>query len=238
MGWGIQKLLGMCLLAILSWAAQAADDLSQIYSPVIVGDRLIIKGHIDSHIYDYFSLEAARLTKIKVIEFNSYGGKFDVALAVAQKIRALHVTTKLSSGSVCASACVAMYAAGDERLADSGTWFGIHGTRLTAGLANSFLNACYDGDKISLRLKTCETFVAKWKPLIEKSTDEQFSFYESVGVSRALRATYYALPDDPNWYEQMNLLKKPDFVLPAEEAYNLYLVTQLNSFVTVSLHEN
>jgi len=27
-------------------------------------------------------------------------------------------------------------------------------------------------------------------------------------------------------------------VLPAEEAYNLNLVTQLNPFVTVSLHEN
>jgi len=228
----------MCLLAIISWAANAAEDLSQLYSPEVIGDRLIIKGHIDSHIYDYFSLEAARLKQIKVIEFNSYGGKFDVAMAVAQKIRFMHVTTKLSSGSVCASVCVLMYAAGETRVADAGTWFGIHGARLTPGLANRFLDACYDGAAFSPRLKSCAVFEAKWEPYIQKATNEWFDFYESMGVSSALRATYFALSDDPEWYEQMNLLKKPDFVLPAEEAYNLNLVTQLNPFVTVSLHEN
>lgn len=222
----------------MAGAAYAADDLTQIYSPVIIGDRLIIKGHIDSHIYDYFSLEATRLTKIKVIEFNSYGGKFDVALAVAQKIRALHVTTRLPAGSVCASSCVVMFAAGEERLADPGTWFGIHGTRLSSGLSNRFASSCYEGERFSPGLESCKSFIAKWKPFILTSTEEQFAFYESAGVSKALRETYFALPDDPDWYEEMNLLKKPDFVLPSEAAYNLNLVTQLTGFVTVSLHEN
>jgi hypothetical protein len=58
----------------------SSDDLGglnrirRIISPHIEGDRLIIEGRIDSHIYDYIQYEAARVAAVRVIDLDSLGG--------------------------------------------------------------------------------------------------------------------------------------------------------------------
>ena len=50
---------------------------------------------------------------------------------------------------------------------------------------------------------------------------------ESNGVAPSLPATYFALPDDPRWQLNLNILRKPDWVLSAKDARTFNLVTDL-----------
>ena len=108
------------------------------------GRPLIIEGRIDSHIYDYIQYEAARVAAVRVIELDSLGGNAEWALMIARKVKELGKTTELRSQHYCASACVAIFAAGRERIAAEDTWIGIHGARLGPGYTTNFEGLCFE----------------------------------------------------------------------------------------------
>ena len=93
------------------------DHIRRIISPHIEGDTLVIEGRIDSHIYDYIQYEAAKVAAVRVIDLNSLGGNAEWAPMIARKVKELGKTTELRSRHFCASACVAIFAAGRERVA-------------------------------------------------------------------------------------------------------------------------
>ena len=208
-----------------------AAELSVMISPRLEGDTLLIKGRIDSHIYDYLAYaSAAELQSIRVVDFDSLGGNVSWALEIAEKLKALGKVHRLRAGNFCASACVFLFAAGKERLAAPGTWFGIHGARLGAGYTTSFEGYCFletdDGPpEFAPRKKGCQDFLSHWYAVSLKATEDSFSFMEGNGIARSLREAYFSLADDPEWYFAMNVIRKPDWILRAEEAGAYALVT-------------
>lgn len=208
------------------------DDLAKMYSPYIQGDVLYIKGRIDSHIYDYFAREAKAIQKVSTVNLNSLGGNTEWALMAAEKIKTLKLKTVLHKGNFCASACTYLFAAGSVRTAEKDTWFGIHGVRLGAGYTTSFNGLCFiemeDGTRVfEPRMKGCQDFLNKWYAVTLDWTNKGFDFMESNGVSKDLRDTYFAMPDDPEWPSQLNVLRKPDWFLTASEAVKYRFVTEI-----------
>ena len=120
------------------------DHIRRIISPHIEGDALIIEGRINSHIYDYIQYEAARVAAVRVIDLDSLGGNAEWALMIARRVKELGKTTELRSQHYCASACVAIFAAGRERAAAEDTSIGIHGARLGPGYTTNFEGLCFE----------------------------------------------------------------------------------------------
>ena len=207
------------------------DHIRRIISPHIEGDRLIIEGRIDSHIYDYIQYEAARVAAVRVIDLDSLGGNAEWALMIARKVKELGKTTELRSQHYCASACVAIFAAGRERMAAEDTWIGIHGARLGLGFTTNFEGFCFEdlegGMAFEPRKRGCREFLNHWYDVTLASTNEAFDLMESNGVSPELRETYFSMPDDPGWPAQMNAIRKPDWPLKAADAVKYNLVTKL-----------
>jgi hypothetical protein len=207
------------------------DHIRRIMSPHIEGDRLIIEGRIDSHIYDYIQYEAARVAAVRVIDLDSLGGNAEWALMIARKVKELGKTTELRSQHYCASACVAIFAAGRERMAAEDTWIGIHGARLGPGYTTNFEGFCFEdlegGMAFEPRKRGCREFLNHWYDVTLASTNEAFDLMESNGVSPELRETYFSMPDDPGWPAQMNAIRKPDWPLKAIDAVKYNLVTKL-----------
>ena len=207
------------------------DHIRRIISPHIEGDRLIIEGRINSHIYDYIQYEAARVAAVRVIDLDSLGGNAEWALMIARKVRELGKTTELRSQHYCASACVAIFAAGRERMAAEDTWIGIHGARLGPGYTTNFEGFCFEdlegGMAFEPRKRGCREFLNHWYDVTLASTNEAFDLMESNGVSPELRETYFSMPDDPGWPAQMNAIRKPDWPLKAADAVKYNLVTKL-----------
>jgi len=209
----------------------ALNRVRRILSPRIVGDALIIEGKIDSHIYDYLQYEAVRVAAVRVIELDSLGGNVEWALAIAHKVKDLGKTTLIRSGSYCASACAYIFAAGRERIAYEDTWIGIHGARLGAGYLTNFQGLCFvedgKGSEFEPRKVGCQEFLDHWYGVTLASTNEAFDIMESNGVSPDLRKTYFAMPDDPQWPDEMNAIRKPDWPLRAPDALKYNLVTKV-----------
>ena len=207
------------------------DHIRRIISPHIEGDRLIIEGRINSHIYDYIQYEAARVAAVRVIDLDSLGGNAEWALMIARKVKELGKTTELRSQHYCASACVAIFAAGRERMAAEDTWIGIHGARLGPGYTTNFEGFCFEdlegGMAFEPRKRGCREFLNHWYDVTLASTNEAFDLMESNGVSPELRETYFSMPDDPGWPAQMNAIRKPDWPLKAADAVKYNLVTKL-----------
>lgn len=213
-------------------SADVFTDLQKIYSPVIQGDVLYIKGRIDSHIYDYLSYEAKAIADIRVVELNSLGGQAEWALEIARKLKSLNKITRVKSGEFCASACTYLFAAGAHRQAADDVWFGIHGARLGAGYRTTFQGVCFiefeEGPPVfEPKKKGCREFLDTWYATAMKLTVDAFTFMEDNGVSPLLRETYFAMPDDEKWYEEYNVIRKPDWVLQASEAIQYDFVTDL-----------
>jgi membrane-bound ClpP family serine protease len=227
-----QRPLGVALQSFSPAASNDGADLDRIrrlISPHIEGDVLVIEGKIDSHIYDYLQYEAAKIVPVKLIELNSLGGSNEWALEIARKIKELGKKTVLSSGHYCASACAYLFAAGRERVAAEDTWIGIHGARLGVGYLTSFQGLCFvdldTGSAFEPRKKGCQDFLAHWREVAVASTNEAFDAMESNGVSPDLRRVYFQMPDDPDWPDQLNVVRKPDWRLTASDALKYRLVT-------------
>jgi hypothetical protein len=232
-------LLAAALFTLLSSITHAseltqaeAEKIQRLISPHIIGDTLFIDGTIDSHIYDFLSYAGSELKPVKFVELNSLGGNNDWGLQIAQKIKDLKLTTKLKSGKFCASACTYIFAAGFNRQAERGTWLGIHGARLGAGYTTTFQGLCFvdlEGGvtKFMPELKGCQSFLANWYEVSLKATLDAFALMESNGVSAQLRLTYFAMPDADDWQGQLNVVRKPDWPLNAEDAVKYNLVTEI-----------
>ena len=207
------------------------NRIRRIISPHIEGDRLIIEGRIDSHIYDYIQYEAARVAAVRVIDLDSLGGNAEWALMIARKLKELGKTTLLRSQHHCASACATIFAAGRERIAAEDTWIGIHGARLGPAYTTNFEGLCFDdlegGSAFEPRKAGCRAFLDHWYEVTLASTNQAFDLMESNGVSPDLRKTYFAMPDDPEWPAQMNAIRKPDWPLKATDAVQYNLVTEV-----------
>jgi hypothetical protein len=225
-------LLSAVSLFVSSIAPAAEEEgLHKIFSPYIEGDTLFMKGRVDSHFYDYLTYEAKKVKDVKYISFNSYGGNHNWGLEVARKIQELGKITILKKGNVCASACVYLFAAGAERVMESGTWLGVHGARLTGSYVSSFAGLCFvdmeEGSQFVEGKKGCKEFLATWYEKSLTATSAAFDFMEKSGVLPEMRAYYFSLDDDPLWYQQLNVFKKPDWVVTPEVAFEYNLATQV-----------
>lgn len=220
----IFSVLGLSIVGALS---ARAETPTEIVSPVIIGETLHISGRIESHIYNFLAYEAKALRSVRTVELDSYGGNTTWALEIAAKLRALKLTTKLAPGKNCASSCVVLFAAGARRLAAADAWFGIHGARGGSEFTRAFERDCFSGETFNDRLPGCAQALTTWREAAALMTDQYFAAMEMNGVSSRLRATYFAMPDSADWIEHLNILKKPDWTLPASEAVGFGLVTAL-----------
>jgi ATP-dependent protease ClpP protease subunit len=231
---GVLFSLNMIFAQQSNSSVATAEKLRKIISPTIQNDTLVIEGRISSHIYDYLAYETEKVKKVRWVSVNSFGGDHNWALAIAEKLREFGVNTRLNSGNVCASACVYIFAAGQERIMESGTWLGIHGARMGAGYMVQFQTVCSQltsGKTLIVITQECSDFLKGWYDVSWQATQKAFSFLESMGVSSQLLVVYMSLEDVPNWAEHMNVLKKPDWVVTADVALKFNLATHIEKKV-------
>gem|GEM_PF-1570495 len=231
--------LGSLFSTVVFWSAFCfagaglveTDPLKGMILPKIVGDTLHIAGRIDDHIYNYIAYEYKAMENVKFVSLNSYGGNHEWSLLIAEKIKERGLQTQVREGNVCASACIYLFGAGASRIAHTSTWFGIHGARLGASALTSFIGLCFidieEGRQFMPTLKGCQEIVTENTEQSSKATHEAFDFLEDNGISGELRATYLAKDDDPAWPASNNFFRKPDWILPAEDAKGFHLVTEI-----------
>jgi hypothetical protein len=214
------------LVSFFSLKSHAADP-TQISFPRFEGDTLYIEGPIQSHLYDALARSHEALRGIKTVSLNSFGGNHYWALELARKIKEFGLNTVIEEGSVCASACVYLFGVGQERTMADGTWLGFHGARLAGGHVVTFMSLCpqENYEQGINQSEECEEFLADVYEHSMNATDEALTLIEEAGVSTELRDYYFSLDDDPNWYRFNNVLKKPDLVISAENAFRFGLVT-------------
>jgi hypothetical protein len=209
-------------------AVKNGNDLQQVKSPYVVGSTLHIVGKIDSHIYDYLSYAGESLNTIEWVSLNSFGGKHDWALAIANKLQALNIKTRIQPGSVCASSCVYLFMAGQERWMHQSTWLGVHGARLGLQYRIEFLQKCAGFTPVELNLPgECEQILAAWYKVSYDATAEAFLWMQTQGASKDILNIYMGFEDMNEWLEEGNVLRKPDWVIPARDALSLSLATHL-----------
>ena len=73
----------------------------------------------------------------------------------------------------------------------------------------------------------CQKFLSEWYQLAMAQTTAAFDFMESNGVSPTLRQTYFAMPDDPEWPSELNVIRKPNWPINADVALTFNLVTKV-----------
>ncbi len=211
--------------------ADSGENLDIIHSPQIQGNVLYVKGVIGSHIYDYLAIEAKALKNVTTVDLNSYGGNSPWAIEIGRKMQEMGFDTRLSDGSVCASACVYLFGSGKKRLAGRSTWLGIHGARLGAGHLTTFWGVCFvdldDGSQFFPEKKGCQAFLKKWYADTMEMTLASFALIEKRGVSPRLKEDYFSRPDDPKWPAYGNVLRTENWELPSPEALDYALVTEL-----------
>jgi len=195
----------------------------------VKGETLYFSGKVGSDFYDFMAYEAPQLKKVRQLSLNSYGGNLDWSLAIAQKVRAYGWDTIIEEGQVCASACVFIFAAGKERKIHPSTWFGIHGARGSAGFMKQLEAECLDQSRNPGLLEStspqCAEVLKQWHSVVVKTTREAFTLIESFGVSKSLFLHYMQFPDETDWLDALNILKKPDWVLSSSEALQYSLAT-------------
>lgn len=206
----------------------AEKSVDEINSPYIVDSTLHIVGKIDSHIYDYLSYAGESLKNIQWVSLNSFGGKHDWAMAIAQKLQALNIKTRIESGNVCASSCVYLFMSGQERWMDHSTWLGVHGARLGLQYRIEFLQKCAGFSPAQLNLPgDCEKILSSWYAVSYEATEAAFLWMQAQGASKDIFQIYMGFENVEEWLDAGNVLRKPDWVIPAKDALSLSLATQL-----------
>jgi hypothetical protein len=219
------QLIFVLLFLIPSWGR--TEPPPRHYVPVVIENGVFsIEGKIDSHIYDSLMFPNDKMDSVTTVRLNSLGGNHFWAMAIAEKIRERGWKTQLLEGDYCASACVYLFGAGVERQAHPSTWFGIHGARLGAGYMVRFSQECIDNGQLKDNTGCAQLKNDNFE-LNLRETRTAFAMMEASGVSPELWDTYMNLSDDPNWLEHFNFLRKPDMVVPAQEALGFSLVTAL-----------
>lgn len=104
---------------------------------------------------------------IREVRFNSPGGSLEAGIEIGERIRAHRLATRVTSGAICASACVYAFLGGVIRAADNGGRLGIH-------MASGAFNDAYLAAVKKVLLDPAETDIdAKVRRIILIS--EQFS---------------------------------------------------------------
>lgn len=204
------------------------SELQKIHSPRIVGSTLYITGKVDSHIYDFLSYAEQDLKNITWVSLNSLGGNHDWAMTIAQKLQSFRLKTLIEPGSVCASSCVYLFMAGQERWMNETAWLGVHGARLGLQHRLEFYEKCVGIVQTSSTLsKDCEDILAAWYDASYQATQKAFLWIQSQGASPQLFHLYLSFDDVENWLQEGNVLRKPDWVIPAKDALKLSLATHI-----------
>ena len=71
-------------------------------------------------------LQSDRAKGVTEIVLHSPGGSVTDATAIARRIRAAKLDTRILPDGYCASSCPLVFAAGEHRFADATSWIGVH----------------------------------------------------------------------------------------------------------------
>ena len=188
----------------------------------VLDDTLYIDGEVIAEIADELTLDAEG--RITAVVLNSYGGLVTAGQDLAENIRRRGLTTIVPARGQCSSICTLIFQAGLRRLAARDAQFMYHGARAGSMVMQTIYRDVLerDGPQAAERL-----FYETWASDTARRTEEMFSAIESYGASRALREDYFRLPDEPNFFERGNPLRKPDWTLSAEQAARYGVVTEL-----------
>jgi hypothetical protein len=127
-------------ITYLGGAAPAAEPSSLRVVPAANATALLFRGGFGFGSADTFRAALAAAPNVRLVVFDSPGGRPLVADEIAQEIRAWHLDTDVEHG--CASACTLAFAAGTVRTANVNARFAFH--RAASVVLDTLANLVYD----------------------------------------------------------------------------------------------
>jgi hypothetical protein len=126
---------------------------------LVAGGRLELTGTIDQGAADRVAAELAQRGEyVRTVVLDSPGGALEAALANGRLIRDRGLATAVAAGSLCASSCPLVFAAGKERTASPRAAIGVHQFYLIdapgSGLSGSAAGAGAVGEAMETTQKT------------------------------------------------------------------------------------
>jgi len=119
--------LAVCALT-LPWDAASSASVSVEHSRSDA--EVVLEGNIapgDAHrLLALVDAAASEGRKPPVLRLNSLGGTFGESLKIVEVVKTFGLTTLVSDGGRCVSACFIVFAAGREKVASYGAWIGVH----------------------------------------------------------------------------------------------------------------
>ncbi|MCG6903836.1 MAG: hypothetical protein LJE68_14265 [Rhodobacter sp.] len=110
-------------------AGPATPDTGDMPSRLLFdlrGDTLHLTGAIAEGDADRFAEWLTRHELPDRVQLHSTGGSVSDALAIGKRLRRAKARTQVTADHVCLSACPYLFAAGTERIADTGAYIGVH----------------------------------------------------------------------------------------------------------------
>lgn len=144
---------------------------------------------------------------LREVRFNSRGGSLEAGIEIGEAIRARRLATRVTSGAVCASACVYAFLGGIIRTVDAGGRVGIH---MASGAFNdAYVKAIRDvltdpnigsiDDRVRFIIQLNEQFSAI-------AARRQARFLAEMGVSLGLLGPSFDTPHlDIHWLTRAEL---------------------------------
>ena len=183
--------MGKRLGVLVLWAAVASASIAHAATVEVAAhgdDRIVIfSGPVQKTDIARMDVVLESGLRIREIRFDSRGGNLEAGIAIGERIRNRQVATRITRGSICASACVYAFLGGVIRMVDDGGRIGIH---MASG---AFNDAYVEAIKDVLRDPDAGDVDAKVRTIILLS--EQFSalaarrqaqFLVDMGVSLRL----------------------------------------------------
>lgn len=163
-----------------------ADEarLAQPMSFVLeTGGVLLAEGSIDPGTAARFAAEIeARGEYVRTISLNSPGGALDDAMAMANLVRAMGMSTEVGNGAICASSCPLLLAGGLTRTAGEKAAIGVHQFYAASQVATAPAQAMSDAQattaRISRHLAVMDVDPALWLHALD--TPPQALYYFST----------------------------------------------------------
>jgi len=163
-----------------------ADEarLAQPMSFVLeTGGVLVAEGSIDPGTAARFAAEIkARGEYVRTISLNSPGGALDDAMAMANLVRAMGMSTEVADGALCASSCPLLLAGGLTRTAGEKAAIGVHQFYAASQVATAPAQAMSDAQattaRISRHLAVMDVDPALWLHALD--TPPQALYYFST----------------------------------------------------------
>ena len=187
----------------------------------VIGRTLYIEGDVIGSLVDQLVMQD---DPIDMVYLNSYGGVAEAGRDLARIISERGMTTIVPAGGRCSSICTLLFQAGVRRLASRDADFMYHGVRAgSVEMKTTYRDVLErEGEEAARRL-----FFVVWRAKAVEGTDAMFRDLEAYGAGAALRADYFSLPDEPDYFERGNPLRKPDWHMGAAQAARYGVVTEL-----------